>query len=321
MTNFYKTFQFFLVSSLALNTSCVLQTKYNALNHSKTALETEMLACSDALLLSDDKNKKLDDLRQSLEKDTASLGLKLRGVNLDYEGLLKEHESLNKGYASSVKNTGKLNYSLQNQQREIQNTKAELELSVAHNLELSKNLKKRENKVLELEALIENQKDKAKLIKERVDEALVDFELNDINVKVRNGQVYVSLSDKLLFGSGSVEVNALGKDALTKLAKVLSSQDDFDVIVEGHTDNVPISKFSKYMNDNWDLSVSRATSIVRALIKNGVAPEIIHASGRGQYSPVVNNDSKQSRQGNRRIEVILQARMLEFYNVLHSDDL
>ena len=321
MNHFSFSSSFFSTCLLLVSTSCVMQTKYNALRHTKESLQTEMIACSDALVLSDDKNSELRTQNSTLEADVTKLNKVLSDLNIEHSTLTKEHESLSKGYDNTVKNTGKLNYSIQTQQKEIQEMRAQLELSIANNTELGRNLASREKRVSELEELIAKQRENAKELKIRVDEALVDFELNDINVKVRNGQVYVSLSDKLLFGSGSVVVDPKGKEALSKLAKIVSIQDDFDIVVEGHTDNVPISKFSKYMNDNWDLSVSRATAIVRILIKSGVTPQIIHATGRGQYTPVVNNDTKDSRQKNRRIEIILQPKMAEFYNVLGSHQL
>ena len=146
-----------------------------------------------------------------------------------------------------------------------------------------------------------------------------NFKENDLTVKVKNGKVYVSLAEQLLFGSGSIEVDQKGVGALQQLAKALKDQRDINIMVEGHTDNVPISKKSAYMQDNWDLSVMRATSITKILVKGGVAPKQIVAAGKGEFSPLMSNDTPQNKQKNRRTEIIITPDLDELFKLLESN--
>jgi chemotaxis protein MotB len=122
-----------------------------------------------------------------------------------------------------------------------------------------------------------------------------------------------------LFGSGSVDVDTKGVTALQQLAKAIKDQKDINIMVEGHTDNVQVSKKSQYMNDNWDLSVMRATSITKILIKGGVSPWQITASGRGEYSPLASNDSPQNKQKNRRTEIIITPNLDALFKILETN--
>ena len=156
-------------------------------------------------------------------------------------------------------------------------------------------------------------------MKNVISNALLNFRENDISVTVKNGKVYVSLAEQLLFGSGSVQIDQKGVTALQQLAKAIRDEKDINIMVEGHTDNVPISRKSAYMNDNWDLSVMRATSITRILTKAGVSPEQITASGRGEFSPLAANTSSENKQKNRRSEIIITPNLDELFKVLESN--
>ena len=163
-------------------------------------------------------------------------------------------------------------------------------------------------------------KDKAvQDLKNKISSALLNFKENDITVQVKNGKVYVSLAEQLLFGSGSIAVDAKGVTALQQLAKAIKDQKDINILVEGHTDNVPISKKSQYMEDNWDLSVMRATSITKILTKAGLSPQQITASGRGEFVPLAANDSPQNKQKNRRTEIIITPDLDELFKILESN--
>jgi len=133
-------------------------------------------------------------------------------------------------------------------------------------------------------------------------------------VSMRDGKVYVSLSEKLLFPSGSAAVEPKGKEAITKLAAVMSSNADIDMMVEGHTDNVPIKRGR--FDDNWDLSTARATSIVRILLGAGMDPERVTAAGRSEFVPIAPNDTPEGKQRNRRTEIILIPQLDELYRTV-----
>jgi len=163
-------------------------------------------------------------------------------------------------------------------------------------------------------------KDKAvQDLKNKITGALLNFKEGDITVKVKNGKVYVSLAEQLLFGSGSIEVDSKGVTALQQLAKAIKDQKDINILVEGHTDNVPISKKSQYMNDNWDLSVMRATAITKILTKAGVSSQHVTPSGRGEYMPLAANDTPQNKQKNRRTEIIITPNLDELFKILESN--
>lgn len=168
-----------------------------------------------------------------------------------------------------------------------------------------------------LEDIIQNQRNIMTNLKNSISEALMNYESDELSVYQKNGNVYVSLQDKLLFKSGSDVVDPKGKEALKKLAQVLNTTKDINVLIEGHTDNVPIST-SKYQ-DNWDLSSARATTIVRILtIDNGFDETRITASGKSQFHPVQTNETEAGRASNRRTEVILSPNLKELYKVLNQ---
>jgi len=168
-----------------------------------------------------------------------------------------------------------------------------------------------------LQDMIQAQKDVMSKLKNSIADALMNYKTDELSVYTKDGNVYVSLAEKLLFKSGSDVVDPKGKEALKTLAQVLNSTRDISVMIEGHTDNVPIK--TKLFKDNWDLSTARATSIVRFLTKdNGVDATRITASGRGEFHPVKENETAEGRAGNRRTEVILSPDMKELYKLLNQ---
>jgi chemotaxis protein MotB len=147
---------------------------------------------------------------------------------------------------------------------------------------------------------------------------LLGFQDNGLTVSTKNGKVYVSLEERLLFESGSTVVDAKGVDALKKLAKVLEREEDINVLIEGHTDNVPIKSAS--IKDNWDLSVLRATSIVRIITSNSkVDPRNLTAAGRGEYFPIDKANTPEARRKNRRTEIIITPNLDELFKIIGSN--
>jgi chemotaxis protein MotB len=165
-------------------------------------------------------------------------------------------------------------------------------------------LSERSERIEQLEQLIANKEAAMKQLKDAVSNALANFEGNGLTVERKNGKVYVSMENKLLFSSGSWSVGAQGRKAVAQLAKVLNKNKDIEVLIEGHTDNVPYQS-NGAIKDNWDLSTKRATAIVRILTNNGVQPNRVTAAGRGAFFPVASNATKEGRAKNRRIEIIL----------------
>jgi chemotaxis protein MotB len=168
----------------------------------------------------------------------------------------------------------------------------------------------------QLQALMDQQKKATQEIRKKMADALVGFNSNELTVSVKNGKVYVSLQENLLFPSGSAVVNPKGKEALGKLADVLNMNPDITVDIEGHTDSIPIRGRYK---DNWDLSTARANSIVRILTQDyKVDPVRVIASGHSQYDPVQTNSTPEGRALNRRTEIILSPKLDELYRLLEG---
>lgn len=177
-------------------------------------------------------------------------------------------------------------------------------------------LDERERTINQLQDLINAQNEKVQSILQSVKDALMGFSSDELSVREENGKIYVAMSDKLLFQSGSATVDKRGKEALAKLAEVLNKQKDVDVNIEGHTDTKPIH--TARFEDNWDLSVIRATSVVRILTKDyGVSPMQIVPSGRGEFMPVADNETADGRSKNRRTEIIIAPKLDELLKILN----
>ena len=180
-------------------------------------------------------------------------------------------------------------------------------------------LNERERTINELQQMINAQNEKVRKLLSSVKDALLGFSSDDLTVREKDGKVYVAMSDKLLFQSGSARLDKRGEEALGKLAEVLNKQTDIDVFIEGHTDNKPINTVQ--FKDNWDLSVIRATSVVRILIKNyNVNPLQIQPSGRGEYMPVDDNETAEGRSKNRRTEIIMAPKLDKLFQMLQSTE-
>jgi chemotaxis protein MotB len=172
-----------------------------------------------------------------------------------------------------------------------------------------------QERLVQLQALMDQQKKAIEDIRKKMTDALVGFTSNELTVAIKNGKVYVSLQESLLFPSGSATVNPKGVQALGKLAAVLNVNTDINVDIEGHTDSIPIR--SSLYPDNWALSTARAVSIVRVLIKNyQVDPTRLIASGQSQYDPVESNSTPEGRTQNRRTDIILSPKLDELYKLL-----
>ena len=300
--------------ALLLLSSCVTQQKYDDLFSDKLRLE--------ALAGENEEDiKVLREKNQVLETEVANLTSvrdQLNEANQDLDSLKSEQNQLQELYDDLLGNSSALNQDLATKQRELLSIEENLAIAKQKNSELNSNLEEREKKVQELEKILRDQERAVSELKSKVSKALLSFKENDLTVKVKNGKVYVSLAEELLFGSGSIDVDSKGKAALQKLSGVLKQQTDIGILVEGHTDNVPISKTSQYMKDNWDLSAMRATSIIRILTQYGVNPKQITAAGKGEFSPLADNETFQGKQTNRRTEIILSPKLDELFQLLED---
>jgi len=240
---------------------------------------------------------------QSARNDSASLASRVADQQAAIGQLKQQIGDLNKKVGDLNNQAGQLSTDAANKQSQL--SKSEQELA---------NQKRR---LEQLQALMDQQKKATQEIRKKMSDALVGFNSNELTVSIKNGKVYVSLQENLLFPSGSAVVNPKGKQALSKLADVLNVNPDITVDIEGHTDSIPIR--GRYQ-DNWDLSTARANSIVRVLATEyKVDPTRIIASGHSQYDPVQSNSTSDGRALNRRTEIILSPKLDELFKLLEAN--
>ncbi|HXR85251.1 MAG TPA: flagellar motor protein MotB [Hanamia sp.] len=222
--------------------------------------------------------------------------------------------ALNDQIASLQKNIDELNSkisALENQNSQLGQQSSEQQNKLTQS---QMDLQKQQQRLEQLQNLLNQQKAASEELKNKMSEALKGFNSNELSVYQKDGKVYVSLSEQLLFPSGSAVVNPKGVDALSKLAAVLNLNPDVSVNIEGHTDSIPIR--GRYQ-DNWDLSTARANSIVRILVNNyKVDPTRVIASGHSYYEPVASNSTPEGRAKNRRTDIILSPKLDEMYKLL-----
>ena len=208
-----------------------------------------------------------------------------------------------------------------------QNSETALKERIVENEALVEKIAERENeladrmeRVDQLEELIKRQQKAMRNLKEKLSDALLNFEDKGLTVEARDGKVYVSMENKLLFRSGSWTVGAEGRLAIEELGNVLGDNPDIAILIEGHTDNVPFSGKGP-LKGNWDLSTKRATAIVNQLLENSdILPQNLTAAGRGEYLPVAPNSTRDGRAANRRIEVVLSPQLDEIKQIINTID-
>lgn len=196
--------------------------------------------------------------------------------------------------------------------------KAQEELSQQEELlaNANKTLAEQQARLSELQAALDNQKQSVSMLKEKLNKALRGFYDQGLSVYEKNGKVYVSLEEQLMFKTGSYSLGTQGQKAIQSLAEVLANNQDINVMVEGHTDNVPLNGTNQ-IKDNWDLSVMRATAVCKIILENtGIAPSRITAAGRGEFVPLDTADTPEARQKNRRTEIILTPNLNEVLQML-----
>lgn len=272
----------------------------------------------------------LDRMLTGVKRDTNILGSNYRTLTTQYDKLNKINEQLSNQLSKLTQNASNENTKLvgqlqltqeELQRKEDQLKKLELELDAKKKTldAVSIELEKREQRVKELEDILKKKDNAIADLKNKVSDALTGFEGKGLTVTQRNGKVYVSMEESLLFATGSTKVEAKGTDAIKKLAKLLEQNQDINIMVEGHTDDQPM-KGAGEIKDNWDLSVMRATSVVKIITQNSsTSPKRITAAGRGEYFPIDLGKSVEARKKNRRTEIILSPKLDELLKVLESN--
>lgn len=300
---------------LALSTSCVSKKIYNDLENKFADLKKESRAISDenaALLAS---KKQLESEKETLKKNLDDLNSNLAKVQADYEAAKNKMKVMQDSYAALEKNS---NESLEANMKKNRDLLAQLDAKAkALALEQEK-LSESSQRLQELEDLIAAKEASMKKLKETLSNALNGFEGKGLTVEQKNGKVYVSMENKLLFNSGSWAVGSEGKKAVVEVGKVLGDNPDISVLIEGHTDNDPYEG-SGPIADNWDLSTKRATAIVTILGENKkVNKQNLTAAGRSEYLPLAPNSTTEGKAKNRRIEIILTPKLDEISKMLNE---
>ncbi|MTE26255.1 OmpA/MotB family protein [Winogradskyella ouciana] len=282
------------------------------------------------------ENRNLTDEVETLNADKNKLSNDLDALQQAYDKAVAERDKLQSEYAATKSNLDNLKASYdaleQNSSAEIaKNSKKNRELlaqleakeqalaAESERLEkLKEELENRSKRVAELESVIAAKDANMRALKNAISKALTNFEGKGLTVEQRDGKVYISMENKLLFQSGSWSVGTEGRKAVQQLGSVLAENPDIAILIEGHTDNVPY-KGNAQLSGNWDLSTKRATAIVNILRENpSINPENLTAAGRGEYAPIASNDTAEGRAKNRRIEVILTPKLDEISKLLNE---
>ena len=298
---------------VALSTSCVSKKIYNDLESKYADLKKENRSISDenADLLK--AKSQLESGQEALNKELAKVKLEREKVQADYAALNKKMDVLKDSYAALEKNSGEsLKANLAKNRELLEQLEAKEKALALEQEQLNKN----NQRLQELEALIAAKEESMRKLKETLSKALNSFEGKGLTVEQKNGKVYVSMENKLLFKSGSWAVGPEGKTAVVEVGKVLGDNPDISVLIEGHTDD-DLFGGSGPIADNWDLSTKRATAIVAILSENkNINKQNLTAAGRGEFSPLASNATAEGKAKNRRIEIILTPRLDEIAEML-----
>lgn len=309
-------------------TSCVSQQKYTDLELAKNRLAQRLTETESELDTYRQQSAKLQtelsaeqekaqqlstDLERSRQR-YAELDATNRDLLARYDRILEQNRTtLAAAGDENASLNARLNekeQQLDQRQRELQRLQQQLSDEEKNQQRLKQELETREARVAELEKAIADKEARLRIIRDRVNQALLGFSESDLTVREKNGKVYVSLSQNLLFASGSKTINTQGKQAIAQLATVLKANKDINITVEGHTDTDGEAAF------NWDLSVGRATAVVKELTNNGLSAERIIAAGRGEFYPVATNDTAAGKAQNRRTEIILTPKLEGLYELI-----
>ena len=282
--------------------SCVSSKKFNQLNGNFQDCEKTVQSMKEQ---NQALNVKITELQSKIDKqikDISELTAKLNETTGNLESLK----------AGSSEEIARLMGKLQEAQTDLQKREDILKSAQTE-------LEKRSLRLQELEEALKQKDDAVKQLRQKVMDALVGFNNKGLTIQEKNGKVYVSLDEQLLFKTGQWDVDPKGQQALSNLAEVLGQNPEINVLVEGHTDNVPM-RGTGLVKDNWDLSVMRATAVTRILLKNNaVDPKRITSAGRGEFFPIDDANTPEARQKNRRTEIILTPRLDEIFRILENN--
>ena len=320
---------------LLVFSSCVTPKIHNALHAEYDKTQAELENKNKQIISFKEKVEELEgritNIKKQLEgirNDSIQNGKALSNLQNSYNELSSTYDLLasknSRNMAEKAKETKALLKQLQETQNSLltkedelnnlSNSLAEKQLALE---KAQEELEARSARVVELEYIINKKDSMVTVLKQRISKALIGLEGEGLTVVQKNGKVYISLEEDLLFASGKYQVGTAGISALNKLSAALADQKDLEILVEGHTDSIPISKGT--VKDNWDLSVLRSTAVVKALMNNpNLNPIQLTAAGRGEYMPFKSNATPEGRAANRRIEIILAPNLDDLFDLLEE---
>lgn len=326
----YKLLLFAVTASILH--SCVPQRKYAELESRKSSLEQDNEALRQSKEQIEAKNKELTTNLETSNKtvaelasDTTQLGKEYRQLRIQYDKInelndilsKKSNELLSQATGENKKLVDELNRTqeaLQKKEDMLKDLEKSLNEKQAAIDMANKELEEKQKRVADMENLLAEQQAASEALKNKVQNALLGFKDKGLTVTEKDGKVYVSMEAKLLFATGSTAVDPNGKKALIDLARAIENEADMEIIVEGHTDTDKLAA-AAYPKDNWDLSVLRATEVIKIMVANSaVKPNMLSAAGRSEYHPVDSSDKAK----NRRIEIILQPKLDELYKLIEG---
>lgn len=308
---------------LALTTSCVSKKMYNDLENKYANLKKESREMGD-------KNQDLTKSKNTLELDQSALQEELNKTKAQRDKYLADLtagqnilKTLQSSYSALEKNSDDVLKTNMDKNRELLAQLEGKEKALAAEQErlnkLMADFQERSNRVAELEGVINAQGESLKKLKATLSKALNAFEGKGLTVEQKNGKVYVSMENKLLFQTGSWNVGAEGRKAVVEVGKVLGQNPEISVLIEGHTDNDKFAGAMGQIENNWDLSTKRATAIVTILSENkSINKQNLTAAGRGEYAPLASNETAEGKAKNRRIEIILTPKLDEISKMLNE---
>jgi len=297
-----------------------LEGKYNETSAKAERLEKANL--EQAILINELRAEiaRLKDQLEKLQKQYDEMEADHRFAKTNLETLQQEYDELNARFRTAVagnrQENQKLLQELQDARDNLHKREAEVNEKQRELERLLAEFRKKEAHVNELQAILDKKESELRAIRDKIMEALGGFADRGLTVYTKDGKVYVSMDERLLFASGHWTVNAEGQRAIREVATVLAQNPEISIMVEGHTDNVPMRGRGD-IKDNLDLSMMRATAITRILLENrGIAPSRVTSAGRGEWMPLVANDSPENRARNRRSEIILTPNLDELMRMI-----
>lgn len=303
---------------LLIASSCVPMKQYNNLKEELEYLEIAQDAIVEDSRIVKEKNTELKEECSRIKDKNIDLLNKLNTISDEKKLLESKLTSLNKSYGDLPDKSSIKSKEIATLLNKVRSANLEL-IEREKNLNESERKRKEEQKrLIELEEILKKKDKAVAALKSKVSAALLGFEKDGLSIHIKNGKVYVSVEDKLLFKSGSWIVGTEGKKALKELSTVIAKNLDINIMVEGHTDNIRY-KGNSQITDNWDLSVKRSTSIIRSLLENkDISPSRLIAAGRSKYMPLDTKNTASARARNRRTEIILTPKLDEVFKILEN---